>query len=49
MTKPLQGETFYEFRNHIMGMTNGDNIANVQKVKDEIAQNEDFLNGLTDR
>ena len=30
-----------------MGMPNGKNIAEVQKVRDEIAQNENFQNGQT--
>ena len=30
-----------------MGMSNGKNIAEVQKVRDEIAQNEDLQNGQT--
>ena len=32
-----------------MGIPNGKNIAEVQKVRDEIAQNEDFHNGQTAR
>ena len=39
ITKPLQGKYFFEFRDRIMGMSNGENIAEVQKVRDEIAQN----------
>ena len=42
MTKPLQGKNFFDFRNRIMGMTNGENVAVVRKVRDEIAQNEDL-------
>ena len=34
MTKPLQGEKFFEFKNRIMGMPNGNNIAEMQKVRD---------------
>ena len=30
-----------------MGMSNGKNIAEVRKVRDEIAQNEDLQNGQT--
>ena len=36
MTNSLQGKKIYEFRNRIMGMPNGENIAEVQKVRDEI-------------
>ena len=32
-----------------MGMTNGKNIAEMQKVGDEIAQNEDLQNGRKSR
>ena len=32
-----------------MGMSNGENIVKVQKVRDEIAQNEGFQNGRTSR
>ena len=34
MTKPLKGKQVFEFRNPIMGMPNGKNIAEVQKVGD---------------
>ena len=44
MTKPQQGKKIFDFRNGIMEIPNGDNIAKVQKVRDEIAQNEDFQN-----
>ena len=44
MTKPQQGKLFVDFRNGIMEIPNGDNVAEVQKVRDEIAQNEDFQN-----
>ena len=46
---PLQGKKFFEFRACIMGMSNGENIAKVQKVRDEIAPNEDFQNDRTSR
>ena len=49
ITKSLQGEKIFEFRNRIMGMTNGKNIAEMQKVGDEIAQNEDLQNGRKSR
>ena len=49
MTKPLQGGKFFEFRHRIMGMSGSKNIAEVQKVRDEIAQNEDFQNDQTAR
>ena len=49
MTKPLQGKKFFEFRNRIMGIPNGENIAEVRRMRDEIAQNEDLQNGWTDR
>ena len=45
MTKPIQGGKFFEFRDRIMGMSNSENIAEVRKVRDEIAQNEDLQNG----
>ena len=47
MTKPLQGEKFFEFRYRIMGMSNDENIAEVRKVRDEIAQNEDLQDSQT--
>ena len=37
MTKPLQGEKFPDFRDRIMGMSNSEDIARVQKVRDESA------------
>ena len=46
-TKPLQGKEFFEFRDRIMGISNGKNIAEVRKVRYEIAQNEDLQNGQT--
>ena len=49
MTNPLQGGNLFEFRNHIMRMPNGENIAEVQKVRDEIAKNEDLQNCRTAR
>ena len=49
MTKPLQGKEFFEFRDRIMGMSNGENIAEVQKMRDEIAQNEDLQNDQKSR
>ena len=49
MTKPLQGKKFFEFRDRIMGMSNGENISEVRKVRDEITQNEDLQNGRTAR
>ena len=49
MTNPLQGKKFFEFRNRIVGMPNGENIAEMRKVRDEIAQNEDLQNGQTAR
>ena len=49
MTKPIQGKKFLEFRDRTMGMSNGKNIAEVRKVRDEIAQNEDLQNGQTAR
>ena len=49
MTKPIQGGKFFEFRDRIMGMSNSENIAEVRKVRDEIAQNEDLQNGRTAR
>ena len=42
MTKPLQGKKFFEFRDSIMGMSNSENIAEEEKVRDEIAQKEDL-------
>ena len=42
MTKLLQGKKIFEFRDHITGMPNGENIAGMRKVRDEITQNEDF-------
>ena len=47
MKKTLQGEKFFEFRYRIMGMSNGENITEMRKVRDEIAQNEDTQNGQT--
>ena len=47
MKKPLQGKEFLEFRYRIIGMSNGENIVEVRKVRDEIAQHEDFQNGRT--
>ena len=49
MKKPLQWKEFFEFRNRVMGIPNGENIAEVQKVRDKIAQNEDLQNGQTAR
>ena len=49
MTKPLQGKKFFEFRDCIMGMPNGDNIGKMRKVRDEIAHNEDLQNVQTAR
>ena len=49
MKKTLQGEKFFEFRYRIMGMSNGENITEMRKVRDEIAQNEDTQNGQTAR
>ena len=49
MTKPLQGKIFFDFRNRIMGMPNGENIAKVRKLRDEIAQKEDLQNDRTAR
>ena len=49
MTKPLQGNKFFEFRDRIMGMSNVENIVEVQKVRDKIALNENFQNGRTAR
>ena len=49
MTKPLQGKKFSGFRDRIKGMPNGENIAEVQNVRDEIAQNVDLQNGRTAR
>ena len=47
MTKPFERKEFFKFRDRIMGMSNGENIAEVRKVRDEIAQNEDLQNGRT--
>ena len=44
MTKPLLGKTFFAFRDRIMRMPNGENIAETRKVRDKIAQNEDLQN-----
>ena len=44
-----QRKKFFEFRDRIMGMSNRGNIAEVQKVSDEIAQKEDLENGQTSR
>ena len=49
MTKPLQETNFFEFRDRIMGMSDSKNIAEVKKVRDEIAQKEDLENGRTAR
>ena len=48
MTKPIQG-IFFEFRDRIIGMSNSENIAEVKKVRDKIAQKEDLENGQTAR
>ena len=37
----------FDFRYRIMGMSNSENIAEVQKVRDDIAQNKDLQNGQT--
>ena len=42
MTKPLQGKKFFKFRDRIMGMSKSENISQGRKVRDEIAQKEDF-------
>ena len=42
MTNPLQGEKFFKFRDRIIGMSNSENIAEAQRVIDEIAQKEDL-------
>ena len=49
MTNLLQVKKIFNFRNRIMGIPNGNNIAEVQKVRDEMAQNEDLQNGQTAR
>ena len=49
MKNPLQGKKVFKLRNHIMGMTNGENISEVQKLRDEIGQNKYFQNGQTAR
>ena len=49
MKNLLQGKKFFKFRDHIMGMPNGENIADMRKMRDEIAQNEDLQNGQTSR
>ena len=47
MKNALQGKKFFKFRDCITGMPNGENIAEMRKVRDEIAQNEDLQNGQT--
>ena len=49
MKNPLQGKQFFQFRDRIMGMPNGKNIAEMRKVRDEITQNDDLQNGKTAR
>ena len=41
-TNPLQGKKFFEFRDRIMEMSKSENIAEGQKVIDEIAQKKDL-------